>query len=97
MRLQGARLFLAVCEMCVFRYKQHSSRDKPLGPPSPQPPPSSVSPPTMLTQVCERVGLDVCVCVFVFTLSGGPWALYPRHLQGGDRKDSCVFERNRET
>lgn len=56
-RAWGAHLFLAVCEMCVFRYKQHSSRDKPLGPCPRNPhPPQSLHPPCLLNCVC------VCMC-----------------------------------
>lgn len=38
-------LFLAMCEMCVFRYKQHSSRDKP---PRTPPRPTHPTPPCPL-------------------------------------------------
>lgn len=62
--------------MCVSRYKQHSFRDKPLGPKSPwlPHPPHSLSPPTRtcssvsLMCVCLSVCMCVCVYVFLFTL-----------------------------
>lgn len=87
-----------VCEMCVFRYRQHSSRDKtpPRAPRPLHPHPPQVSPPTMLTQVCVLV----CVCVSwasVFTLDGGLRALYRGTCRGQQEKDSCVRERKQKT
>lgn len=86
-RLWGTHWFSAVCEMCVFRYRQHSSRDKPLGPPSPHPhPPLSLHPPrrVLLTQVC--VSGRVCVCDFVFTLDRGLRALYRSTCRGQQKR-----------
>lgn len=94
----GARLFSAACEMCVLRYRQHSSRDKPLGPPSPQPPPYPISPPTMLTQVCVSGRVYMCVCVwvvFVFTLDGGLRALYRSTCRGQQKRQLCVWEKQK--
>lgn len=58
----------------------------------------SLHPPCLLKCVSVWVWTCVCVCVcarvYVERWSAGP---VPRHLQGGNRKDSCVFERNRET
>lgn len=49
-------LFLAMCEMYVFRYKQHSSRDKPPHPTLPKPPhpslPASLHPLCLLKCAC---------------------------------------------
>lgn len=91
----GAHLFSAACEMCVLRYRQHSSRDKPLGPPSPQPPPYPISPPTMLTQVCVSGRVYVCVCVSGFRVyvGWGSTCPVPQHLQGATEKTAvCLRE-----
>lgn len=90
-RAQGAHLFLAGCEMCVFRYKQHSSRDKPLGPHPLNPhPPKSLHPPCLLKCVCARVWACACVRVYVERGSAGP---VPRHLQGATEKTAvCLRE-----
>lgn len=84
----ATQLFLAVCEMCVSSYKQHSSRDKPLGPrPLGLPTLPPLSPPTracssVFVRVCVSGG--VCVCVFLFTL--GPVGPVRQHSQGVTEK-----------
>lgn len=83
-----------VCEMCVFRYRQHSSRDKP--PPPGPPVPSthtlhkSLHPPCLLKCVCW------CVCV----LAGRPCLRWTgvcvpctAALAGGNRKKTAVCVR----
>lgn len=93
----STHLFLAAYKMCVSRNKQHSSRDKPLGPPRPLglPTLSALSPPTRAcSSVFVCVCLDVCVCVPVYVGAGGPCTAA---LAGGSRKDSCAFERFRKT
>lgn len=86
-RVSDTHLFLAVCEMCVFRYRQHSSRDKPLGPH-----PFNPHPPQSLHPLC----LLKCVCVCSCLRWTGVCVPCTAALSGVSRKDSCVFERNRK-
>lgn len=84
-----------MCEMCVFRYRQHTSRDKLLGPHHPLFffTPTHLSLSTHHTSVCVWPCECVCVCVLVFTSDIGSVCLAPRHLQGGNRKRQlCAWE-----
>lgn len=82
-RVSDAHLFLAMCEMCAFRYRQHSSRDKPLGPHPFNPhPPQSLHPPCLLK----------CVCVRVYVGLGSACPV-PQHFQGAIEKTAvCLRE-----
>lgn len=73
--------------MCVSRYKQHSFRDKPLGPKSPwlPHPPHSLSPPTRacssVSLMCVCLSVCMCVCVYVFLFTFGLVGPVRQHSQ----------------
>lgn len=81
--------------MCVSRYKQHSSRDKRLGPRPlglPTLPTLSLHPPA-LAQVC----LCVCVCVYVFLFTLGPAGPVWQHSQGVTEKTAVRLSDSEKT
>lgn len=79
-------LFVAVCEMCVFRYKQHSSRDKTLGPSTPTLPRLSTH--HAYSSVCVCVCLGVRVCVYVGRGTACP---VPQNSQGATEKTAVCL------
>lgn len=79
----GYHWFLAVCEMCFFRYWQHSSRDKPLGPLTPTLPSLSTHHAGSCLLKCVCVWASVCVRVYAGRGSACP---VPQHSQGATGK-----------
>lgn len=78
--------------MCVFRYRQHSSRDKPLGPHPLSPHPLlSLHPPCLVKCVCICLAMNVCV----FMVDGGLRVMHRVHSQGATEK-TAVFLRETE-